>query len=253
MNIAEKARQEPILVHPVDHGMTDGALPGIERITREYIEQTEKHVDAYVMHAGPARDVIPVTKRPVLVHLTGNTGVHGNRKAWVTSVHEAVKYGAEGISVHVNIGSVHEPEQLETLREIKQQNLEYGLPLLGMFYYRTEENGKTVNHTDTDSIKRAVRAGYEAGCDIIKTSYTPEFQEVVGVAPCTPVIIAGGSKTDTPTLVETTRRAIQQGARGVAVGRNIFQAQDPVETLNELWNAVKNTRSMVPCITSVYG
>ena len=111
----------------------------------------------------------------------------------MNSVERALKMGADGVSVHINIGAEDEAAMLSDLGHVSQLCMEWGMPLLAMMYAR---GSKIKDETDVDAVKLAARVGAELGADIIKTSYTgdPEsFKEVVAGCPA-PVVIAGGSK-----------------------------------------------------------
>jgi len=105
----------------------------------------------------------------------------------------------------------------------------WGMPLVAMMYPR----GKGIaNPNDVEVVAHAARAGAELGADIIKTNYTGDidsFRTVVEGCPV-PVVIAGGPKTETDMeFLQMIEGAMQAGARGVAIGRNVFQHQDPVK------------------------
>ena len=103
------------------------------------------------------------------------------------------------------------------------------MPLIAMMYPR----GKAIlNPNDVEVVAHAARAGAELGADIVKTNYTGDidsFRRVVEGCPV-PVVIAGGPKTETDMeFLQMIEGAMQAGARGVAIGRNVFQHHDPVK------------------------
>jgi predicted phospho-2-dehydro-3-deoxyheptonate aldolase len=150
--------------------------------------------------------------------------VNPNDKRIITSVEKAIQLGADAVSIHVNVGSKSERKQLVEAGRIEEICDSYGLPLLAMMYPRGENI-----QVNTETVKHAVRVGYELGADIVKTSYTgsmESFMEVIELS-AVPVVIAGGSKITDVNLLEEVRDALRAGASGVAVGRNIFQHSHP--------------------------
>jgi fructose-bisphosphate aldolase/2-amino-3,7-dideoxy-D-threo-hept-6-ulosonate synthase len=144
-------------------------------------------------------------------------------------VERALKMGADGCSIHINIGADEEPEMLQDAYKVIESCREWGMPLLAMMYPRGK---KIKNEHDPEVVNIAVRAGAELGADIVKTNYTGDidtFREIVkGVH--IPVIIAGGPKMDTnKELLEMVYDSVQAGGAGVAFGRNIFQSKDPTK------------------------
>lgn len=129
--------------------------------------------------------------------------------------------------MHVNVGSEREPEMLLKLGTVAETCDEWGMPLIAMMYPRGE---KIEDEHDPEVVKLAARAGAELGADIIKTNYTGDpdtFKEVVEGCPV-PVVIAGGPKVETEEeLLQMVKDSVEAGGAGVAIGRNIFQAESP--------------------------
>jgi fructose-bisphosphate aldolase/2-amino-3,7-dideoxy-D-threo-hept-6-ulosonate synthase len=137
--------------------------------------------------------------------------------------------GADAVSVHINIGSPTESNQLKTLSDVAKSSAEWGMPLLAMMYPR----GPAIkNPHDPEVVALAARAGAELGADLIKTNYTGDpdtFKTVVRGCPV-PVIIAGGPKMKSDRdVLETVEGAMGAGAKGVAIGRNVFQHESPTK------------------------
>jgi len=135
--------------------------------------------------------------------------------------------GADAVSIHVNVGAEDESRMLHTLGEVSRDCQEWGMPLLAMMYPR----GKKIRDEYSEEyIAHAARVGAELGADIVKTNYTGEqdsFARVVEGCPV-PVVIAGGPKVESELdLLKMVEGAISAGARGVAIGRNVFQHDSP--------------------------
>lgn len=226
------------IIIPMDHGVGAGPIKGIENLQETVNKVAEGGANAVLGHMGLPKyghrgyghDV------GLIIHLSASTSlaVDPNHKVLVTTVEEALKVGADGVSVHINIGAEDEFEMLEGLGYVARKCDEWGMPLLAMMYPR----GKKVrSEFDVDVVKHAARIGAELGADIVKTNYTgsPEtFQEVVKGCPV-PVIIAGGPKVETEReLLEMIEGSLEAGGRGVAIGRNVFQADDPTNLVRKI-------------------
>jgi fructose-bisphosphate aldolase/2-amino-3,7-dideoxy-D-threo-hept-6-ulosonate synthase len=158
-------------------------------------------------------------------------------------VEEALKLGADAVSVHINIGSDTEAAQLHFLGMVSERCDFWGMPLVAMMYPR----GKDITNPNAqDVVAHAARAGAELGADIIKTNYTgstESFREVVAGCPV-PVVIAGGPKTATDLeFLQMIEGAMKAGARGVAIGRNVFQHRDPTRMTRAICAIVHHGRS----------
>jgi len=175
-------------------------------------------------HRGYGRDI------GLIVHLSGSSSLSPdpNHKVLVTTVKKAIKLGADAVSVHVNVGADYEGEMFQKLGMVSEECDEWGMPLIAMMYPRGR---KVHDEHNVEVVKLAARVGAELGADIVKTNYTgsPDtFKEVVKGCPV-PVVIAGGPKMVTDRdVLEMVAGAMEAGARGVAIGRNIFQHRDPI-------------------------
>ncbi|MEM2896528.1 MAG: class I fructose-bisphosphate aldolase family protein, partial [Candidatus Bathyarchaeia archaeon] len=169
-------------------------------------------------------------------------GPDPNRKVQVCSVEEAIMIGADAVSVHVNVGSDYENEMLMKLGKISDECDRFGMPLLAMMYPR---GAKIQSEHALDFVAHAARLGAELGADVIKTNYTgsiESFKEVVSKCPV-PVVIAGGPKTKSEEeFLQMVYDAIQAGAVGVSIGRNVFQSENPTLMVKAL-SAIVHKRS----------
>jgi len=145
------------------------------------------------------------------------------------TVEEAIRLGADAVSMHVNVGADSEPEMLEELGETAMICEEWSMPLLAMMYPRGK---KVKNEHDPEMVMHVARVGAELGADIIKTNYTGDpdtFKDVIQSCPV-PVIIAGGPKANTDAeVLKMVEDAISAGASGVSIGRNVFQHENPTK------------------------
>lgn len=232
------------VIAPLDHGISGGPIPGIINMPKTINSVAEGGANAVLMHKGMVKTGHRGYGSDIglILHLSASTdvGVDPYHKVQVTSVEKAIQLGADAVSVHVNVGSEKEHEMLETTGRIAEECDNWGMPLLAMMYPR---GPKIESEHDPEVVKLSARVGAELGADIVKTNYTGDpdsFKEVVDGCPV-PVIIAGGPKIETQKqLFEMVYDAISVGGAGVAFGRNVFQAKDPVKTTRALVEVVHN-------------
>jgi len=225
-----------MLCIPMDHGISNGPIEGLED-PHSMIYKCESHgLTSVIINKGILKTLPRPTKVGVLVHFSSSTSLSTtpNRKMLTGSVKEAIRLGADGVSLHINIGGNEEPEMIEQLGKISEQCHEWGMPLLAMMYPRGE-NVKDPH--DSEIVAHTARIGAECGADIVKTVYTGDvdsFAKVVSSIPV-PVVIAGGPKVTTDMeILEMTEDAMNAGAKGVTYGRNIFAHKTPHKMVEAL-------------------
>ena len=229
--IMDRKTHKTVII-PMDHGLTVGTIHGLQNMAQIVDEVAEGGANAVIEHAGMAaaghrrggRDI------GLIIHLSGATKLapDPNYKVIVCSVEDALRMGADAVSIHINIGAHDEPAMFSQAQQVVSACRAWGMPIVGMMYPRGE---KIENENSPEVVNIAARAGAELGMDIVKTNYTGDvdsFREIVKGVPV-PVIIAGGPKMDTTRDVfEMIYGAvIEAGASGVAMGRNVFQAENP--------------------------
>lgn len=238
-------RDGKMLCIPMDHGISDGPITGIEDPHSVIASCDRVGLTSIIINKGIIRTLKTPPHVGILVHFSASTSLssHPNRKMITGTVDEAVRLGADGVSLHINVGGKEEPEMLEQLGSIATQCHEWGIPLLAMMYPRGENIS---NPHDAETVAHAARIGAECGADIVKTLYTGDpdsFAKVVKGTPV-PVVIAGGpkAKTDMDTL-EMTSDAMSVGAAGVTYGRNIFAHSNPPKMVAALADIIFDSKS----------
>jgi len=216
------------LIVPMDHGITMGAVKGLVDIESTIDGVTRGGADAVLTQKGIAPRVHPnKNDAGYIVHVNASTtiGPDENDKRVTATAEEAVRAGADAVSFHINVGSDHEPEQIEELAELTDDASRLGVPVLAMAYAR----GPGVDSTDPEALGHAVRLAEEVGADVVKTGYSGDGDTFGRVTESTrlPVVIAGGSKGTDRETAEMVRGAMDGGAAGVSMGRSIFQHDDP--------------------------
>src|SRR5918912_897662 len=236
-----------MLCIPMDHGISNGPIKGLEDIHGMIYQCASAGLTCVLVNKG----IIKTMPRPLdiglIAHFSGSTSVGPapNRKMLMGSVEEALRLGADAVSLHINIGAKEEPEMLQKLGMISDKCDEWSVPLVAMMYPRGEN---IKNPHDPEIVAHAARIGAEAGADIIKTVYTGDvesFRRVITSCPV-PVVIAGGPKANTDEeVIEMCVGAMKAGAKGVTFGRNIFQHKNPPAMVRALYKIIiekKNSR-----------
>jgi len=222
-------RKGKMLCIPMDHGISNGPIEGLEDPHKTIYDCEGHGLTSVIVNKGIIKTLPKPTRAGVLVHFSSSTSLSGspNRKMLTGSVEEAVRLGADGVSLHINIGGREEPEMLEQLGLTADQCHKWNMPLLAMMYPRGE-NVKDPH--DPEVVGHVARIGAECGADIVKTVYTGDvdsFSKIVKSTPV-PIVVAGGPKTETDLeLLAMTEDVMGAGARGVTFGRNIFAHKNP--------------------------
>ncbi|MHA1786376.1 MAG: 2-amino-3,7-dideoxy-D-threo-hept-6-ulosonate synthase [Candidatus Helarchaeota archaeon] len=226
------------IIVPLDHGMTVGPIKGIINLRDVVNQVAEGGANAVIEHIGSVFFGHRKSGRDIglIVHLSASTNLspNPNNKTIVTSVEDALIIGADGVSVHINIGDESEAQMLKDLGRISSACRRWGMPLLAMMYPRGD---KISDEHGVEYVKIAARVAAELGVDIVKTNYTGSidtFKEVVKGCP-KPVIIAGGPRVNTfKDVLIMTKDSLEAGGSGIAFGRNIFQSTNPMKAVKAL-------------------
>ncbi|MDY0386501.1 MAG: 2-amino-3,7-dideoxy-D-threo-hept-6-ulosonate synthase [Methanolobus sp.] len=226
------------IIIPLDHGVGVGPISGIIDLPSTVNEVADGGANAVLGHMGLPKHGHRGYGKDIglIIHLSASTslGPDPNHKVIVTTVEEAIKIGADAVSIQVNVGAEDEAEMLQDMGYVARQCDDWGIPLLAMMYPRGE---KVTSEHDVEYVKHAARIGAELGADIVKTNYTGDidsFKEVVKGCPV-PVVIAGGPRMDTEKeLLEMIYDSLQAGGKGVAIGRNVFQSDNPTKLVADI-------------------
>jgi predicted phospho-2-dehydro-3-deoxyheptonate aldolase len=229
--------RDKAVIIPMDHGTSEGPISGLENMNKTVPDIVNGGATAILVHKGILKSLNQVPNCGVILHMSASTKLSSDpdHKVLVASVEEAVFFGADCVSVHVNCGGGDaEPQMLKDLGEVAGDCEKYQMPLLAMMYPR----GKNVkDKLDPEAIALVARIGGELGADLVKTPYTGDidsFRKVVRGCPV-PVVIAGGPKCETELeVLQMVKGAIEAGACGVSLGRNAFQYKNPTAMVKAL-------------------
>ncbi len=227
------------IIVPMDHGVTVGPIGGLEKMRDKVTNMVAGGANAGLVHKGQVKLGHRMQGRDFgcIVHLSAGTSLSPfpNLKRLVTTVEEAIRLGADGVSVHVNLADETEGQMLSDFGKVAASASEWGMPLLAMVYAR---GPKVADEYAPDVVAHCARVGTELGADVVKVNYTGDIDTFSKVcdACCIPVVIAGGPKLDsTEAFLQMVHDSLEAGGAGLSVGRNVFQHENPtrlVESLN---------------------
>jgi fructose-bisphosphate aldolase/2-amino-3,7-dideoxy-D-threo-hept-6-ulosonate synthase len=229
---------------PMDHGITIGATRGLRNIESTIDAVTAGGADSVLTQKGLAPRVHPNKNgKGFIVHLNASTtiGPDADDKRVSGTVEEAIRAGADAVSFHVNVGSDHEPRQIEDLAEVTEQAARFDVPVLAMTYAR----GPDIDARDATNLAHAVRLGEELGADLVKTAYSGSVESFERVVEATgvPVLMAGGDPRTDREMLRNVSDAMAAGAAGVSMGRSIFQHETPGVMARAVAEIVHDDRS----------
>jgi 2-amino-4,5-dihydroxy-6-oxo-7-(phosphonooxy)heptanoate synthase len=230
-----------LFVVPLDHSVTDGPVTSDGDLDELVGAVAGNGADAIVLHKGSLRHVRPqwFQSTSLIVHLSASTAraADPDAKFLVGTVEEAVRLGADAVSVHVNLGSRTEARQIADLAAIGEACDRCNVPLLAMVYPRGPRLG---NGRDPEFVAHAVTIAADLGAGVVKTALpdpVSALRDITRRCPI-PVLVAGGAVAAADDAFERVRGAIACGAAGIAVGRNVFQAPDPGAMTRKLGDLV---------------
>jgi putative autoinducer-2 (AI-2) aldolase len=213
------------LMLAVDHGYFMGPTTGLEKLD-ETVNPLIPYADALMPTRGALRNYIdPNTDIPIVLRVSGGTSIIGKEllhEGIITSAKEAIRLNASGMAFSIMVGSDFERDTLLGLAEVVDAGEEYGIPVLAVTAV-----GKEIGQKDSRYIGLCCRLAAEFGAHFVKTYYCEDFERVAESCPV-PIVIAGGKKMPERDALEMAYNALQAGACGVDMGRNIFQSEDPV-------------------------
>lgn len=222
---------ERLLVVPLDHSVSDGPITGGEGLDALVGRLATNGVDAVVLHKGSLRHVDPAwfAGTSLIVHLSAGT-VHAadpDAKYLVAGVEESLRLGADAVSVHVNLGSDGEQQQISDLAAVADACDRWNVPLLAMMYPR---GPRISDPRDPALVAHAVTLAADLGADLVKAPYVgsvTEMKEITSRSPIPVVTVGGPRNSDEGQVLAQVGEALSAGVAGVAMGRNVFEAPDP--------------------------
>ncbi len=207
----------------IDHGYFQGPTTGLERIDLTIVPLMY-YADAIMLTRGILRTTVPPTlTKPIVMRCSGGPSIlkELSNEELAVDIEDAIRMNVAAITLQVFIGGEFETRSVHNMTRLVDMGLRYGIPTMAVTAV-----GKDMVR-DAKYFRLACRMCAELGAQIIKTYYVPEGFETVTASCPVPIVMAGGKKIPVLDALTMAYNAIQQGASGVDMGRNIFQADAP--------------------------
>jgi len=207
-----------------DHGYFQGPTTGIERIDIN-IAPLIPYADVLMCTRGALRSVVPSqTNKPIVLRCSGGQSIltELSNETVAVDIEDTIRLNASAMAAQVYVGAEYEHKSINNIIKLIDTGMRYGIPTLAV-------TGVGANmDRDLRYFSLATRMCAEIGAHYIKSYYfEPGFEKVVAACPV-PIVIAGGKKLPEIEALEMAYKAIDQGAAGVDMGRNIFQSDSPI-------------------------
>jgi 3-hydroxy-5-phosphonooxypentane-2,4-dione thiolase len=217
-----------------DHGYFQGPTKGLERIDLNILPLAE-HADVLMCTRGILRSVIPPTiTKPIVMRASGGNSIltELSNETVAVDIDDAVRMGVCAMAAQVYIGAEYEHKSISNVIKLIDTGMKVGIPTLAVTGV-----GKDMAR-DARYFGLATRIAAELGAHYVKSYFIEEGFEKVTAACPVPIVIAGGKKLPELEALEMAYKAIDQGAAGVDMGRNIFQSDDPVAMIQAVGKVV---------------
>jgi putative autoinducer-2 (AI-2) aldolase len=218
----------------IDHGYFQGPTTGLERVDLNILPLVP-YADALMLTRGILRAVVPpAVQQGFVLRASGGPSIlkELSNEQLALDVDDAVRLGASAMAVQVFVGGEFETQSVHNMTRLVDEGYRRGIPVLGV----TAVGKELVR--DARYLGLATRICAELGAQVVKTYYcAADFEQVTAGCPV-PIVMAGGKKLPPLDALTMAHNAIQQGASGVDMGRNIFQAEAPVAMIQAVRKVV---------------
>lgn len=207
----------------IDHGYFQGPTTGLERVDVNIVPLLP-YADALMLTRGILRSTIPSSYgRGIVLRASGGPSIlkELSNEQIAVDMDDAVRLNVAAVAVQVYIGAEFETQTVHNLTRLVDMGNRHGVPVLGVTAV-----GKELTR-DARYLRLACRICAELGAHVVKTYYVAEGFETVTASCPVPIVMAGGKKLPELEALEMAHRAVQEGAAGVDMGRNIFQSEAP--------------------------
>ena len=234
----------------LDHGMTAPTflepLADIEQRTKEAVAGGANVIMMSKGMIGQAVDAFsPTTSLALLLSASANPGEARPAVIQIAQVEEASRLGADAVVLFTALGGENEAAMIRILSEVGRESALLGVPLIAeaefpTTYASVEELSERYGF---EYLRRSVRLCAELGADIVKTNWPGDedaFGKLVRAVNGVPVVLAGGSRVEDAELLRRMECAMQAGAIGCSVGRNIFMHRSPQAITRALSRVIRD-------------
>lgn len=233
----------------IDHGYFLGPLSKLEEPAKT-IKPLIEFTDALMLTRGVLRNCISADLDiPVILRVSGGNSIAGpelSNEGIQTSMEEAIRLNVSAVALSIYVGTQHEHQTLMALGQLVNEAQRYGMPVLAVTAV-----GKELEKRDARYLGLCCRIAAELGAQVVKTYYCDDFEKVARSCPV-PLVIAGGPKLNTELdALKLAHSAIRQGARGVDMGRNIWQSKNAVGMIKAIRRIVHEGASVKEAAASL--
>jgi fructose-bisphosphate aldolase/2-amino-3,7-dideoxy-D-threo-hept-6-ulosonate synthase len=245
----------------LDHGMTSPTfLEPLADITRRARETVAGGANMIMMSKGMIRIAAeafsPTTSLALLLSASATPDTDRPEIVQIADVEEALRAGADAVVLFTALGGDTEGGMIEILAAVGRECALLGMPFIAeaefpTTYATVEELRQQYGF---EYLRRNVRLCAELGADIVKTNWPGDaesFAKCVEAANGVPVVLAGGSRLDDAELLSRMEQAVQAGAIGCSVGRNIFMHQNPEAITRALSRVIRDKWSADKALASL--
>jgi putative autoinducer-2 (AI-2) aldolase len=207
----------------VDHGYFLGPTSGLEEPAKT-IGPLLPYADSLMLTRGVLRTSVPAdTDVPIVLRVSGGASIlrELSHEGLTVAMEDAIRVNASAVTMSIFVGGEGERQTLLNLAKLVDLGIKFGIPVLAVTAV-----GKEMTR-DARYLGLCCRIAAEIGAHAVKTYYCEGFEEVVRATPV-PIVVAGGKKTGERDALTLAWNAVGSGARGVDMGRNIFQSDCPV-------------------------
>ncbi len=207
----------------IDHGYFQGPTTGLERIDLKIVPLMYD-ADAVMLTRGILRTTVPPTlNKPIVMRCSGGPSIlkELSNEELAVDIEDAIRMNVSAITLQVFVGGEYETRSIHNMTRLVDMGLRYGIPTMAVTAV-----GKDMVR-DARYFRLACRMCAELGAQIIKTYYVPEGFGTITASCPVPIVMAGGKKIPVPDALTMAYNAVQEGASGVDMGRNIFQSDAP--------------------------
>jgi putative autoinducer-2 (AI-2) aldolase len=218
----------------IDHGYFQGPTTGLERVDVNIVPLVP-YADALMLTRGILRSTIPSSCRNAIVlRASGGPSIlrELSNEQIAMDMEDAIRLNASAVAVQVYIGGEFETQTVHNMTRLVDMGNRYGVAVLGVTAV-----GKAMVR-DAKYLRLACRICAELGAHFVKTYYVPEGFETVTASCPVPIVMAGGKKLPELDALKMAANAVNQGAAGVDMGRNIFQSDAPVAIIQAVRKVV---------------
>ncbi len=230
----------------IDHGYF-GNIPGQLKCFSD-MTPLFQYADALMLTRGMLRNCVPSEiDVPIVLRVSAGASMlkELSNEEITVAIDDAIRLNVSALTCSIFVGGEYEKQSLMNLSKLVNWGHEYGIPTLAV----TAVGREMVR--DARYLGMASRMAAEMGSTFVKTYYCENFEEVTSICPA-PIVIAGGKKIDERDALQMARNAVDKGAKGVDMGRNIFQSDSPIGMIKAVRAIVHDNVSVDEAFESIY-